>query len=181
MRTLVVGMFVIGLLWAGSQSSEGSQLLGQFSDSQYYPGSTPKPATYASVFLEIDTGSPSVYYLLGKEVLWTAPGSVVFDSGNEPDWNGFVTALTNGTDEPLAWHIKAGGMLLPSNRTESQRFGTTPDFLGVTIDSIRLDVTSLDYLSHLSADITVSVYGTPEPGTVLLFGLGALGLIRRRR
>jgi len=175
-------LFVLLVLSINIRTGEASYLLGQFSDSINYDGGTPNPASEASILLEIDTTSPSVYWLLGEDISWTSSGTVVFAPGTDPDWDGFVAALTNATDDILAWHLKAGGLLLFSSEEESKWFGTVPDFSGLTIEYLQLDVTYLDYsMDNLAADIVFSVYGVPEPGTLLLFGLGGLALIRRRR
>ncbi|GAI65073.1 unnamed protein product, partial [marine sediment metagenome] len=82
MKTSAIILFVLFVLSINirtGEAGEASYLLGQFSDSLHYDGGTPVPASEASIFLEIDTTLPPDYWLLGKDISWTSPGTVVFN------------------------------------------------------------------------------------------------------
>jgi hypothetical protein len=77
--------------------------------------------------------------------------------------------------------------LLRSGGTVTQLYTTTADDLLHTVNfSSFNDLTSVSWVQegmpyHQFDNVTVSPTAVPEPGTIAVLGLGALGLLRRRR
>jgi hypothetical protein len=115
------------------------------------------------------------------------------------DLDGFAERLTNGVDELFGVGSKIrvglGGGSGISFWSESEFFASflppgAVDFSGhlidevtLTLDALTLDTPGSDpngdgLWTDITAEITVTVI--PEPGTLLLLGLGGLALMRRR-
>lgn len=169
---------------------EGARLLGQADKTlvgwSFSGGET--IAGWAFSVSNVHPGNSSPYYSLGHQYLWTEDGQVIFNSENEPDWSGFVAFLTNGKNEVLMFHrhivllgdppSSGGG---GSGDSESDFFGTTTDLIGYNIEYMTFEVTNFvwDDIGNVDADVTLSIYGTPEPSTLLLLGFGAV-MVRKK-
>jgi hypothetical protein len=107
------------------------------------------------------------------------------ESGADPEFGNFVSFLTNGVDDHFRSNVNVDGNDNPGGEYESNFFGNTNpiyrhwslsingiDLQGFTIERIGLTVNS-------GNDFVFRFYGTPEPCTLALLGLGGL-LIRKR-
>lgn len=137
-------------------------------------------------------GNPSVLLFDVMTFNSTATGTEFFatsSTGVSPDtgFDGFVNYLTNGSNQLVTFNHDFGGIV----KSESSAFGTSPDFQNFNIDSIGLVINELTIDtpgSNLNGDgvwtdisftLTLNVYGSspvPEPSTMILFGIGLLGL-----
>ncbi|MGB2997244.1 MAG: PEP-CTERM sorting domain-containing protein [Phycisphaerae bacterium] len=67
-------------------------------------------------------------------------------------------------------------------RRESVTFGKSPDFQGCNIEYVALDVHLVDITKPRHwVDMTLSVYGTPEPATLGLMAAGLVAICLKRR
>jgi hypothetical protein len=104
----------------------------------------------------------------------------LFTDGYLRDWTAQITAV-NGTSVTSPTYSSTGNSSTQDvrHRIEASLAGVS----GSTLSSI--DVTFSGPPTTQSGFILVDTFGTPEPGTLVLFGLGLAGLgawqIRRRR
>ena len=122
----------------------------------------------------------------------------LFDIGTEmqispsvPDYDFFTSILTNGIDDRIAFaHSNGNGTTYGQIRLESawiNRFAQPygPDFYGYEITEISITLNDGYLDAHENRtdyyfDVTYSIYGVPEPCTLLLLGIGAV-MMRRRQ
>lgn len=149
---------------------------------------------------------PSNTLFAGQTIVQGDSGKFfVSNSSTDPQFDGFAIRLTNGFSEILASGASLGTTYTPpssGDHPEASFFALPPgsngiDFQGFTIDHIAFQVTSVSISSPSTSpngdgvwtDYRLSgvfqVYGeqtvVPEPSAVGLLGLGAMGLVLRRR
>jgi hypothetical protein len=122
-------------------------------------------------------------------------GNTVYADRGTPEFANFVGYLTNGSDDTLGF---LAGPALPFTANlrlilESSAFsgaGLTPDFAGLSIESIGIQINDLVFQPYrmggtsFSLSATMIVSAIPEPSAALLFGIGILPVaatISRRR
>jgi hypothetical protein len=121
-------------------------------------------------------------------------GTTVYADRETPEFANFVIYLTNGSDDTLGL---LAGPALPFTANlrlilESSAFsgaGLTPDFAGLTIESIGIQINDLVFQPYgvggtsfsLSATMIVSAVPEPSSGLLVAMGLIAMTASRRRR
>jgi hypothetical protein len=113
---------------------------------------------------------------------------IIFSGKQDPDYNNFVSMITNGVNDPLFYCV---GLLFWSG-TETQRwFNSSPppgrvDFQGYQIDDITVVFSSktiTELTPHQAWDTcNFTIYGqpVPEPTTVFLTLMGGLIFVWQR-
>ena len=183
------GVWVIVFGLAVSAPAQGATLLGQYSAHYTYSGwSGYNPCYVMDVLIENDT------YWSYVSHDFTADGTQTFNISS------LAQSLTNGVDNGYRIAISLAGWGPEEGPlfTESEVFGTHPDFAGCQVDYVALTVQNLTFvntwgdvpdhqpwpyyiLDGSSADITWGVYGTPEPATLSLLALGGAALVAQRK
>jgi hypothetical protein len=126
--------------------------------------------------------------------------TISLSSSTTAGFDFFRSLLTNGNDDNLKVYTEyedgsGGGISWPESGWFQHKFvnSSYPDFHGYDITRIELTINNLVFLSpgsnrngdgiwtDLSWDYTFTVYGVPEPATLLLFGLGVVIAVRKRR
>jgi hypothetical protein len=118
--------------------------------------------------------------------------SISHDTSNEFDF--YASLFTNGTDDRWLWFntVKSGHSFPESEFLVKLIDSPYSDLYGYTIDHIDLTVNNIILSSpgsnpggggiwtDFSYDVTYTIYGTPEPATILLLAAGGL-ILRRKR
>ena len=197
---------LLGLMLSVSfvQPAYAGSILGTMSGSGGIVTVAPNSATNLSALIAIGPLDPffPVCFVVGncaqiallQGIDSSAIGTEITIDSGAPAFNGIVSSLTNG----LLDYICTGVVPGPSYGTSSggavcfgeTSFGTSPDFVGDTIQSLILRIDNVTIRpsivippgNEFRIDYTLTVFGTsPEPATCLTIGTGVFLLITRRR
>ena len=115
------------------------------------------------------------WYFIAEDV-----GDTFFETAQtDEDFDDIASLLTDGQDEQLG--IAAAFLHTLQESEYPKSLGVNgPDFNGYTITKIGVTVNDLVLENyHLEYDLTVSMWGIPEPASLLLLGLGVVMLRRK--
>jgi hypothetical protein len=102
--------------------------------------------------------------------------------GDDPDFDTFVSYLTNGVDDHFRFNIRVDGNDNTSGEDESWCIGKTDPYRSLNTNGIDMQGFTIEWIDltiNSGNDFAYRFYGTPEPCTLALLGLGGL-LIRKR-
>jgi hypothetical protein len=174
-------------------NSAGSRL-GEYSDIQFSIGYPIEIWSNDGHVLGIDFSTSFSWNVTESDVGKT----LLANNQTHATFNDFVSFLKNGVDDIISlvnsFSLTPAG-LPPNAMYESEYLNGIQDgvdFEGYTIESIALTINELffDYdadaikggLTNYSCDLVYTIYGEPipEPGTVLLLGIGAVAIIIKK-
>jgi len=190
MKKLLVVIAMIGMF---AVSTAKATLLGEVNFYKSFGASSIDDTVSVKLFHDLKgmyhdpAYDPIIWQLTEVDV-----GSTLYVYSSNPSFDECVDMFTNGEDDAFwtDFRISAGGAWLGYMESSGiTKYGVNGvDFAGYIIESIALTVNQciLDspgdsVWTNVIFDGTISIYGVPEPTTIMMFGLGGLLLRRRRR
>jgi hypothetical protein len=179
MKTALLSIVFL-LIVAATGYSQDILLATIESDARLWSQHTTEPITWDYDEWDDYLGMKTTTLLFGNFNI-SDNGKTFSVNSSTPNFNLFANKLTDGLDQlNIGISTEAGGEgHLDSVWLQKSAPSIYPDLYGYRIDRVDLNI-HMTYPFNYSPTMTFSLYQTPEPATLLLLGLGAV-LLRKRK